>query len=454
MTLPVPIVVALTLLREIVRVFALPWHATVYLLRRDALQHKTRELLSHWQAVDTSDALATFLRTHPPQRRAAPHLFLSAGEASGEMHAARLLHSVRAGTTTRLRVSCFGGDELAQAGGEVLVPLVRHAIIGVSGVLKSIPFILSTFARFLRLLRRDKPDLVVLVDYPGLHLVMAKAARRAGVPVIHYVAPQYWGWAPWRMARYRGSVDACLAILPFEPAFYRNSGVPCEYVGNPLIDRLHEETPDRRRVAELQVDRWLCLLPGSRRSEIARHLPGMLGVAAKLRAHDPDARFMVAHRDPRYEDLIRSILAEHGADFVEFALGEVSEKLVAARVALVKSGTGSLETALAGTPSVVVYRMGGRFMHLVYRNYLTVPWFAAANLISARNVVPERCFITDDGWEWAANEVVGLWDAGEARLRCLDQLADVPHRLGEPGASARAAVWVLAALGLVTVEAT
>ncbi|MEZ5965713.1 MAG: lipid-A-disaccharide synthase [Planctomycetota bacterium] len=451
--LPIPAVVALTLLREILRATAMPLHAALYLLRRDAAQRRAREWLAHWPAADTRDALPTFLRRHPPSRRTGrAHVFVSAGEASGEMHATRLLLEVNRAADGQARWTAFGGDSLRAAGAEVVVPLSQNAIMGIGGVLRAIPFLLRTFARYLRVLRYDRPDLVVLVDYPGLHLVMAKAARRAGIPVIHYVAPQYWAWAPWRMARYRNAVDACLAILPFEPAFFQGSGVPCEYVGHPLIDHITEEQPDRNLVARLHTDDWLCLLPGSRRGDIVRHLPGMLQVAHRLREKDPQAKVMIAHRDPRRSELIRGIVAREGADFVFFEPGALDEKLAAARVALVKSGTGSLEAALAGTPTVVVYHLVGGFWSFAYRNFLTVPWFAAANLICGSPVVPERCFDGDAGWAWAADEVQRLWAAGEERMRCLNQLAEVRGRLGEPGASQRAAWWVLAALGLTQID--
>jgi lipid-A-disaccharide synthase len=452
--LPVRVVVALTLLREALRAAAMPVHAALYLLRRRAAQRRTRDILTHWTTVDASTALADFLARCPPRARATPHVFVSAGEASGEAHAARLLAAVRAGLPAGARCTAFGGPQLAAAGAQVIVPLSAHAVMGVAGVLKTLPLILATFARFVRLLRHDRPDVVVLVDYPGLHLVLAKAARRAGVPVIHYIAPQYWAWAPWRIARYRGCVDACLAILPFEPAYFRHCGVPCEYVGHPLLDRDASELPARRTVAALRADRWLCLLPGSRRSEIERHLPGMLAVARRLLTKDPQARVTIAHRDPRREPAIREVLARHRADFVEFQLGDVAAKLAAAHVVLAKSGTGSLEAALAGAPNVVVYRVSSRFTMFVYRNYLTAPWFAAANLIAARAVVPEHCFADAAGFAAVGDDVERLWDAGETRLRCLDQLADVQHRLGAPGASARAAHWVLAALGVAPVAAS
>jgi hypothetical protein len=147
--LPVPVVVALTLLREVLRALAMPAHAVLYLLRREAAQRRARELLAHWQTADQTDALATFLQRHPPRRPAAPHVFLSAGEPSGEAHAARLLAALHAMAGVPLRCSAFGGDAVRAAGATVLVPLSQHAIMGVLGVLKSVPFILATFTRFM-----------------------------------------------------------------------------------------------------------------------------------------------------------------------------------------------------------------------------------------------------------------------------------------------------------------
>jgi hypothetical protein len=188
--LPAPLAVALTLLREAVRALAFPLHALAYLLRRETAQRRSRELLAHWLTADDGDALEQFRRRMVRSGSGRPHVFLSAGEASGEAHATRLLRAVAASSPVPVCFTCFGGPELAAAGGDVIVPLSRHAIMGLSGVLKALPFLIGVHVRFLRLLRQDRPDLVVLVDYPGLHLVMARAARAAGVRVLHYIAPQ------------------------------------------------------------------------------------------------------------------------------------------------------------------------------------------------------------------------------------------------------------------------
>src|SRR6185295_7955396 len=144
--------------------------------------------------------------------------------------------------------------------------LSEHAVMGFSGVLRQLPLLLLAFTSYLRLLRDDPPDLAVLVDYPGLHVVMAKACKRAKVPVLHYVAPQYWAWGPWRMRRYRRSVGATLTILPFETAFFRRFRIPATYIGHPLLDELAAHPVDASTVARVRERPTLVLLPGSRRA--------------------------------------------------------------------------------------------------------------------------------------------------------------------------------------------
>jgi lipid-A-disaccharide synthase len=347
---------------------------------------------------------------------------------------------------TGARWSCFGGHAMQQAGGELLFPLSEHAVMGFLSVLRQLPTVLAAYARFVRLLRDDPPDLAVLVDYPGLHLVMAKAARRAGVPVLHYSAPQYWAWGPWRMRRYRRSVDATLTILPFEPAFFRRFGVPARYVGHPLLDEIEQHPPDPAVVAAARARPTLCLLPGSRRAEIAANLPGMLTVAAALRAKVPNLRVVLPHRDGRRTPLIRQLLAAPGGELVEHIEGPLAGWLAGARLIVAKSGTGSLEACLHGTPTVVVYQLRSALATLGYHNLLSVPWIAGANLVAGSKVVPEFCFHHRGGWNDVAAAAAELFADGPARERCRAGLADVRARLGEPGASARAGAVVRALL--------
>lgn len=433
--------VLLTLLREVLRALTTPLRLLAYLPYRHRWRQAARDTLdaaAHDAPLATEDALREFFGRRRPDRGARPHLFVSAGEASGEGHAARLVHTL----PTDLRVTAFGGQQLADAGATLRFALSDHAVMGVRGVLRQLPLILRAFASYLRLLRDDPPDLVVLVDYPGLHVVMAKAARRRRIPVLHYVAPQYWAWGPWRMRRYRRAVDATLTILPFESAFFRRFRVPASYIGHPLLDELAQHPPDAATVAAVRATRTLVLLPGSRGAEILGNLPGMLQVAQALRALDPALRVVLPHKNPRRSELLRAQLAAHGATFVEHHEGPLTNWLHGAHLILAKSGTGSLEACLSGQPTIVVYQLHGMLSTLGYHNILSVPWIAAANLIAGRQVVPEHCFHGSDGWRRVTADAERLWRDDGARAEAAAGLAEVRARLGAPGATARVAAIV------------
>ena len=433
------------LCREAARALVAPLRTLLWLPQRAAAKRASAAALAA-PPPSGDAALARFRERWPAVAKERPHVLVSAGETSGELHAVRLMQAVEA-AGLRPRWSCFGGRRMAEAGGTCLFPLSDHAIMGIGGAFAALPLLVRALWRFVRMLRDDAPDLVVLVDYPGFHKVMAEAARRFGVPVVHYIAPQYWAWGPWRMQRYRKAVDATLAILPFEPALFMAAGIPCEYVGHPLLDRIAASEGERDRPARalLPADApVLCLLPGSREREIRTHLPGMVATARALRADVPGLRVVLPHEEERRAASIGALLAAEDASFVEFRQGPIGDSIEAARVVLAKSGTGSLEACLRGTPTVVVYRVPNRFGTLAHRFLLTVPWFASANLIAGRQVVPELCFRTDAGWQAVTRAVQDLWREGPARARCEAGLAEVRRRLGAPGASARAARWILA----------
>jgi len=433
--------VAITLVKELVRTFTVPVRLLLYLPRRHHWRRQAREALdaaSQRAGGEDLEQLEHFFDKRKPQRGDRPHLFVSAGEASGELHATRLVRALGAG----VRTSAFGGSQLAEAGAEVRFGLSEHAVMGVVGVLKQLPLILRAFADFLRLLRDDPPDLVVLVDYPGLHLVMAKACKRRGIPVLHYIAPQYWAWGPWRMRRYRRAVDATLTILPFETEFFRRHRVPAAYIGHPLLDELAEQPPDPDAVQLVRARRTLVILPGSRRAEIEANLRGLLGIADALRARDPELRVVIPHKNPRRTELIRSVLADAGAAHVEHHEGAIAPWLAGAHLVLAKSGTGSLEACLHGNPTIVVYKLRGPVASVGYHNILSVPYIAGANLIAGRVVAPEHCFHSDSGWQSVQRDAERLWSDDEARRICLEGLDEVRRRLGEPGATGRVAAIV------------
>jgi lipid-A-disaccharide synthase len=446
MALGIGLEVTRTLLREIGRALAAPLHALWFLPIRDRHVARARAALEAAAAAGNSDASrAAFVAARAGSCRT---VFVSAGETSGETHLLHLLDAVRAGCAADgrqvPRLLGFGGARLARGGVELRFPLAEHAVMGIGGVLAAIPLILRAYATFLRSLRDERPDLLVLVDYPGLHLVMAEAARRRGIPVVHYVAPQYWAWGPWRLRRYRRAVDATLTILPFEPAFFGARDLASGYVGHPLLDELAAHPPDPALLDAVRARPTLCLLPGSRSKEIALHLAPMVATAARLRAARPGLRVVIPHRDPRRAARIRAALAAlPEAEGFEVHEGDPGPWLRGARAVLAKSGTGSLEACLHGTPTVVVYVLAGWFPRFVRRRLLTVPYFAGANLCMGRCIVPESGIEEAGQWDAVHDQLAAFLQDGPERARCLADLDALRARLGAPGASVRAARWIV-----------
>jgi lipid-A-disaccharide synthase len=435
-----------TFLRELVRVVALPFHIVVYAVRQP--RHRARSLAALAATGPAGQSeLPRFVAALPKATRGGrpPRVFLSVGETSGETHALELLRAVEA-TGVRPEWSGFGGTRLQAAGVRLLDNLVDHAVMGLLAVFRKVPFFIGCLHRYLRHLDACRPDLVVVTDSPGFHMLLAEAARRRGIPVLWFITPQYWAWAPWRMRRFQRAVTGALSILPFEPRFFRPLGVPCDYIGNPLVDRMHREPLDAERVRALQAAPYVALLPGSRRREIDLNLPGLVGVLRKFRAGHPEVRVLLPHKDPRRLEQARAVLAACGGDFVEVIEGQVAEVLTGARLAVVKSGTGTLESCYLGTPTVIVYRLISRLADFSYRRLLDTPFIGGPNLVMGRAIVPEVCFLDPSGWDRVLAAMERLWPDGPARSQCLQDLKDLHARMGQPGAAERAAEWVVAAL--------
>jgi lipid-A-disaccharide synthase len=368
-------------------------------------------------------------------------VLISAGDASGELHAAALVEELRR-RHPGVRMLGLGGPAMEKAGVEVVVPQRELAVgLGVE-VLRDLHRIVSAWRRMTRALAEAKPDLVILVDSPDFNLPFAKRAKRAGVPVLYYVSPQVWAWRRGRVRKIAERVDRLAVIFPFEPAVYEGTGLAVEFVGHPLVDRL-APLADRaaaRRALGLDPERPLALLlPGSRRNEVRTTLPLQLAAAAALHARDPRVGFLVAvapsiARSAIDEGIARSRLpALLDLTVIE---GRTHEAIRAADVALAKPGTVTLEVALLGTPLVVTTRVN-RFTAFLMRRLVRVPSYTMPNLIAGRAVVPE--LLQEDADPARIAEALLALLAGPAREGQLAALAEVRAALGGGGAAARAA---------------
>ena len=368
-------------------------------------------------------------------------LFISAGEPSGDVHAANLIRAIRA-RRPDVEVVGFGGPHMTEAGARLLYPLVDLAVMWFLRVLWNI----RTFFRLADQARdyfvEEKPDAVVLIDYPGFHWHIARRARAAGIPVIYYVPPQLWAWAGWRIKKVKRTVDEVLCSLPFEPDWYRARGYQhASYVGHPFFDEQGERSIDEAFVAERRADDrpLIVLLPGSRTQEVTRNLPIMLRAAERLAGARCDVRFAVACLHERHRALAGEILSYSdvaGLDLTVYA-ARTPELIRSATVAWAVSGSVGLELMLAALPTVVLYKIR-RFDLWVARHFIKAKFISLVNLLADAEVFPEYLTPVDVSAELAgwADRWLARPELREESVRALVALRD---RVARPGAGQRAA---------------
>lgn len=308
-----------------------------------------------------------------------PSIYLSAGEPSGDRIGARLAEALRA-AAPGVRLRGMGGPRIRAAGVDVAWPAEDLAATGLVEAAGALPAHYRLLRALGAELRRGRYDLAVFVDYPGFHLAAARAARAAGVPVLHYVAPQLWAWGGWRAARLRERVNRLAVILPFEEAFFRSRGIDARFVGHPLLDEAVPGRAAARACLGLAPDdRVLGLLPGSRPAEVRRLWPAFRDAAGLLRREVPGLA-VVAATVPG--------IAYDGAGDIRLHPGAAATVAAAADAALCKPGTTTLEAALAGTPHVVAYR-AHPITWAAARRLVRLRWVSLVNLLAESPVVPE-----------------------------------------------------------------
>jgi lipid-A-disaccharide synthase len=323
------------------------------------------------------------------------------------------------------------------------------AVIGLTEVFHKIPTIWRALQALWRYLRDERPDLVILVDFPDFNFLVLRMAKRFGIAVMYYISPQVWAWRRGRVKTIARLVNRMVVIFPFEAEFYRQHGVAVTYVGHPLLETL-PALPRRRQLRDqfgLQAhDLAVALLPGSRAGEISQLLPEMLASAAQTRDKLPQCRFLLPLAATAPADLVKQLVSQAQVP-VKIYQGQTHEILAAADIALVASGTATLETALLGTPMVIVYRVAP-LTFAAARLLVRVPNIGMANLLAREELFPE--LIQQDV------NPARLTAAVMALLRDLDHLARIcagikriREQLGGPGASQRAAAVALDLLGLV-----
>jgi lipid-A-disaccharide synthase len=368
-------------------------------------------------------------------------VLLLAGEASGDEHGAALAAAIR-GRRADLRFVGMGGPLMAAEGVELLAGLADLAVMGFAEVLPRIPFFWRLERKIVSLLDDPAVELVILIDYPGFNMRIARAASRRGRLVLYYIAPQVWAWRPGRARALAEWTDRVAVILPFEADFLARSGVRTEYVGHPLLDR-----PEESEEGGSFCERWgldperpvLALLPGSRQQEIARHLDLFVRTAERVCATLPDVQPVIS----RAPGLPHGLITEQALPVVDDTRGLLS----VARAALVKSGTATLEAAIEGTPTVVAYRTSA-LTWSVAKALVRTEHVALPSLIAAARIVPE--YLQSDATpEQLARDLIPLLgsDSPEREAQ-LAGFATVRAALGSPGAAGRVADVAMELIGM------
>ena len=372
-------------------------------------------------------------------------LMLVAGEASGDKHAAHLAAALQS-LRPEIQFEFFGsgGDEMRAAGVETLVDVRELAIMGALEIAAALPKFLRVFRQLRVAANTQKPDAVILVDWPEFNLRLAKKLKRDGHRVFYYISPQVWAWRSYRVEQIKRDVERMLVILPFEKEFYEQHGIQVEYVGHPLLDsvrvtatrdefcRKHNLDPSRPIVA---------LLPGSRRKEVSYILPPMLEAARALSLSNPALQFVLALAPT----IARTQIETNSLANLTVVENDTYNAVAAADLAVVASGTATLETAIIGTPLIICYRASELNWRL-FTPFIMVPFVGMPNLIAGREVAPELLQNNLTGARLAV-EITELLSDAERLQQARADLQEVRQKLGATNASQRAAHVILQSLG-------
>jgi lipid-A-disaccharide synthase len=369
------------------------------------------------------------------QRRA----MIVTGEASGDLHGANLIRAARA-LDPGLSFFGVGGSRMAAEGCEILIPGEELAVMGLVEVLGHLPVLLRAFGRLKAILHgSDRPDVLVLIDFPDFNLRLAREAKRAGVPVLYYVSPQVWAWRRGRVKKIARVVDRLAAIFPFEPAFYAGLDIDVEYVGNPLLDEFRIDRGRdefRRQYGFDPAAPVVGLFPGSRKNELKYMFDAILDAAELIRQRKPEVVFLLPVAPSLSVEDLKARLSGRKLP-VTLLQENIYDAANACEAVLTVSGTVTLQTALAGAPMAILYKMSP-LTYAIGRRMIRVPHIGLANIVAGRGVVRE--FIQDQANpENLSAEILRILDDPNYSRSIRDGLAAVREKMGAPGCSARVA---------------
>ena len=365
-------------------------------------------------------------------------VLIIAGEASGDMHGANLVREML-NRDPALKFYGIGGKRMQQEGVQLLADASTMAVVGLTEVVFKLKDILKIMRTIKKSLDERRPDLVVLIDYPDFNLPVAKAARRHNIKVLYYISPQVWAWRQSRIEQIKKTVTRMAVILPFEVETYRRHGFAADYVGHPLLDMIKTtySKKESRKKFDLHEDKiTIGILPGSRMSEIKKLLPELLQAATIMKDSIPELQFVVPLADTLEEKNLTGIIAGFPID-VNVISGQTYDVVSCADLALVASGTATLETALLKVPMIIVYKISP-LSYFIGKLFVRVKNIGLVNIIAEKTIVPEL-IQNDASGARIAREALSILGDETKKQAMIRELEAIRSRLGEPGAAIKTA---------------
>ena len=369
------------------------------------------------------------------------------GEASGDLHGASLAREL-AGLDSSLELSGIGGAGMAEAGVKLFYDISNLAVMGIIEVFSRFKDIRSAMNILQEHFKTKRPDLLILIDYPGFNLELARRAKKYNIPILYYISPKIWAWREGRVERIKRYIDRMAVILPFEKKFYLGHGVDVDFIGNPLLDQVHTNiTPVEFKIRHnIDTDATVIgIMPGSRKHEIKKLLPLFIKSAVRLNTEIGKCVFLLPLAPTLSEDEIKKYLGGYDSLDIRIMKNEHYETMAACDAAMAASGTLTMELAILRVPMVVCYRVSLP-SYLLAKPFIKVKYASLVNLVAGKEVVPEllQYMVTPDN---IYNKIFPLLVDRVRRDEMQTQLSEVCELLGEPGASKRAAKIAIEMMG-------
>jgi lipid-A-disaccharide synthase len=378
-------------------------------------------------------------RASGPSRKSPDYkIVIVAGEASGDLHGSNLIKALRL-IEPGFTVQGIGGKRLKKAGVDLIADVSRMGVVGITEVLFRIPLIIKKFLQLKKLFRENTPDLLILIDYSGFNLPLARAAKKQGIKILYYISPQVWASRKGRIKKIRETVDQMAVIIPFEAPLYKKEGVNATFVGHPLVGNVRPHYPRAEALRHFNLEEGrpiVGILPGSRPGEVKRLLPVMLETGIILKRSFPALQFVLPLASTLNPSDISDMLKGIPLD-VRIVREETYDAVAVSDVVMVASGTATLETALLETPMIIVYKVS-ELTYQIGKRFVYIDQIGLVNIIAGKPIVPE--FVQGAARpKDMARAVAELLEDQKAREVMIAELKKVRLVLGDPGASERAA---------------